>query len=152
EEDLTQRRKAAKEEQRKNPIRGTQKSGTTAGDNGIVFGLLLCSSFAALRLCVRLFLFSGRWETVTMGASGRPFSCCGTTPVHITAVCPLCRTSYQLQPSLRGQAIRCPNNLCRHVFVVTGDPPPTRADTGQQSGSVGDVVPIAPAQIAKEAP
>jgi hypothetical protein len=35
----------------------------------------------------------------------------GVDPMHITAVCPACRSSYQLQPSLRGQTIRCPNPL-----------------------------------------
>jgi hypothetical protein len=68
--------------------------------------------------------------------------------VLITAVCPLCRTSYQVQPSLRGQAIRCPNTLCRHVFVVPAEVPPAQPGNGARSGSVGDVVPILPAELA----
>jgi hypothetical protein len=68
--------------------------------------------------------------------------------VLITAVCPLCRTSYQVQPALRGQAIRCPNTLCRHVFIVPAEPPPAKAGNGAQSGTVGDMVPILPAEMA----
>jgi outer membrane protein assembly factor BamB len=78
--------------------------------------------------------------------------------VLITAVCPLCRTSYQLQPSMRGQAIRCPNTLCRHVFIVPAEAPPPQQQPGKQpgnggqSGSVGDVVPILPAEMAPSPP
>jgi outer membrane protein assembly factor BamB len=59
---------------------------------------------------------------------------------------------------LRGQAIRCPNTLCRNVFTVgeagpapaaPGGPPAPAAPSppnGQLSGSVGDLVPILPAE------
>jgi outer membrane protein assembly factor BamB len=79
--------------------------------------------------------------------------------VHITAVCPFCKTSYQVQPSLRGQPIRCPNPVCRKIFTVATDlrvsedsssnirmggvPPP---GNGSFSGSVGDMIPILPAE------
>jgi outer membrane protein assembly factor BamB len=79
--------------------------------------------------------------------------------VHITAVCPYCKTSYQLQPTLRGQSIRCPNAGCRKIFAIPADLrvtdtstsqlPPTGGsapDTTQRSGSVGDMVPILPAE------
>jgi hypothetical protein len=57
--------------------------------------------------------------------------------MHITVVCPRCRSAYQLKPELRGQAIRCPNQQCRQVFVVGGDAP--RPPGGQQkTGTVGD--------------
>jgi outer membrane protein assembly factor BamB len=80
--------------------------------------------------------------------------------VHITAVCPACQSSYQLEESLRGQTIRCPNPQCRKPFTVAanGAPaePAARSSRGpridpappmsQRSGSVGDLVPILPAE------
>jgi hypothetical protein len=73
--------------------------------------------------------------------------------VQINAVCPLCKTTYQLPDSMRGQALRCPNHLCRNVFTVGGEQPvqaqsvpaprPSRPSAKLQlSGSVGDMVPI----------
>jgi outer membrane protein assembly factor BamB len=38
--------------------------------------------------------------------------------VHITAYCPSCHSRYQLDPSLRGQRMRCPNPVCREIFEV----------------------------------
>jgi hypothetical protein len=86
--------------------------------------------------------------------------------VNITAVCPVCESRYQVQPELRGKAMRCPNPNCRKVFVVSDGPesaagnggpvapappaPPAR-DGNQRSGSVGEMVPILPADAA-EAP
>jgi outer membrane protein assembly factor BamB len=87
--------------------------------------------------------------------------------VHITAVCPTCQSSYQLQPSLRGQTIRCPNPGCRKAFTVAdanggssaaggngpspggngGGPP-----KGSGSGLVGDMVPVLPAEAAAALP
>jgi outer membrane protein assembly factor BamB len=76
--------------------------------------------------------------------------------VHITAVCPACRNTYQVEESLRGQTIRCPNTQCRKTFRVNGnDTPPAAPSRGprsepppskQQSGSVGDLVPILPTE------
>jgi outer membrane protein assembly factor BamB len=81
--------------------------------------------------------------------------------VHVTAVCPFCQVSYQVQPTLRGQPIRCPNGACRKVFVVGADLPEqggvadsaARAASqapanGSRSGSVGELVPILPASAA----
>ncbi|MFO0879515.1 MAG: PQQ-binding-like beta-propeller repeat protein [Gemmataceae bacterium] len=66
----------------------------------------------------------------------------------ISATCPRCRATYQVQDTLRGKAMRCLEPVCRNIFVV-GDvptnpttPPPARVD--QQSGSVGDLVPLVP--------
>ncbi|HEY7311853.1 MAG TPA: PQQ-binding-like beta-propeller repeat protein [Gemmataceae bacterium] len=78
--------------------------------------------------------------------------------MHIIAVCPFCQTSYQVQPTLRGQPIRCPNTACRKVFMIAPEPPAARGPTAQgstppgngnqQSGSVGEMVPILPAESA----
>ncbi len=38
--------------------------------------------------------------------------------MHITVYCPHCQSRYQLDPTLRGKRMRCPNNLCRMVFEV----------------------------------
>ena len=66
--------------------------------------------------------------------------------VHITAVCPSCENSYQVDPSLRGKQMRCPDPQCRAVFTVgTAEPPPatkTIVDGGKQTGVVGDMVPL----------
>jgi outer membrane protein assembly factor BamB/TolA-binding protein len=90
--------------------------------------------------------------------------------VLITVYCPSCRSRFQLDPSLRGQSIRCPNHTCREVFEVreADDQPkdaplaleldaesPIRTDhPGQQqaeadaskrlhhSGNVGDLIPF----------
>jgi outer membrane protein assembly factor BamB len=86
--------------------------------------------------------------------------------VQINAVCPLCKTSYQLPESMRGQAIRCPNPLCRNIFTAgNGQPPPAPSAAAapdvrakrpsaklQLSGSVGDLVPILPAEQAPATP
>ncbi len=74
----------------------------------------------------------------------------------ITAICPRCQTSYQVQDSLRGKPMRCPLMTCKHVFIVGEEPrpqaetpdssvsPPSSAKTGlsQQSGSVGELIPL----------
>jgi outer membrane protein assembly factor BamB len=79
--------------------------------------------------------------------------------VHINVTCPSCQTRYQLQPSLRGQSIRCPNTACRAVFVVQEAsevaptlPAPARlsAEKAHHAGSVGDVIPILPAAEADD--
>jgi outer membrane protein assembly factor BamB len=65
-------------------------------------------------------------------------------PVHITAVCPSCDNSYQVEPALRGKPMRCPNPQCRTVFTVPAEPtaPQPPASNGRRSGLVGDVVPL----------
>src|SRR4051812_15807661 len=73
--------------------------------------------------------------------------------VHITAVCPSCENSYQVDPSLRGKAMRCPNPQCRAVFTVPDEAPPAAdgkrneperppAGDGKRTGIVGDMVPL----------
>jgi outer membrane protein assembly factor BamB len=64
--------------------------------------------------------------------------------VHITAVCPSCENSYQVEPTLRGKPMRCPNPQCRTVFTVPAEPtaPQPPASNGRRSGLVGDVVPL----------
>jgi outer membrane protein assembly factor BamB len=82
--------------------------------------------------------------------------------VHITALCPFCRTGYQVQAMLRGQMVRCPNAACRKIFPVPMDVPPSPAsaapprpsappDNGQRSGSVADMVPMLPSETATPA-
>ena len=75
--------------------------------------------------------------------------------MHITAVCPACENAYKVQPSLRGQPMRCPNPDCRTVFTVPPEeapaapkaaPPRPQSPNGPRSGSVGDIVPLLPAQ------
>ncbi len=75
----------------------------------------------------------------------------GVTPVHITAVCPACENSYKVQPSLRGQPMRCPNPDCRTVFTVPAEEPPAPPKpvpppNGRRTGSVGDLVPLVQAE------
>jgi outer membrane protein assembly factor BamB len=86
--------------------------------------------------------------------------------VQINAICPLCKTSYQLPADMRGKMMRCPNHLCRHVFPVGADqaPPPTvvapRPESRpapapakpQRSGAVGDLIPMLPSEEVKAPP
>jgi outer membrane protein assembly factor BamB len=88
--------------------------------------------------------------------------------VHIEAVCPFCQTTVRVNPELRGQQLRCVNSSCRRVFTVedkaAAQPaarrPSARIDRGplpgegrpQQSGSVGDLVPILPTEPAAPEP
>jgi hypothetical protein len=80
--------------------------------------------------------------------------------VLINATCPACQTRYQVQPTLRGKPMRCPNAKCRKVFVVpNGEGEKARRPDGsapearrpvpgkpQRSGAVGEIVPILPAE------
>jgi outer membrane protein assembly factor BamB len=76
--------------------------------------------------------------------------------MHIKAICPRCESSYQVDPSLKGKRMRCPNPICRAVFEVRDPadvpvaapaaPPPPAAPA--RSGSVGDVVPMVAAEAA----
>src|SRR5262249_11727996 len=74
--------------------------------------------------------------------------------MHIETECPRCHTRFRVQPALAGKPMRCPADGCRTVFVVrdvaAGAPRPTPAPHGrpQQSGSVGDLIPILPAEQA----
>ncbi len=79
--------------------------------------------------------------------------------MQINAVCPVCKTKYQLPEEMRGKMMRCPNSLCRHIFTVGAEPSPAAAPPQPPpapkpnrpsakivSGSVGDFVQILPAE------
>lgn len=89
--------------------------------------------------------------------------------VHINVICPGCDSTYQVDEWLRGRKMRCPNPQCREVFEVrTAEVPPPKATSAasepapvrrplgpvvppsaiQESGAVGDLVPILPAEKA----
>ncbi len=84
--------------------------------------------------------------------------------MHITVVCPQCRSRYQVDDALRGSKMRCPNSKCRSVFDVVGEgsPPPSPAPVPRppapgpsrpvQSGSVSDMVPMLSAEVAPAPP
>jgi outer membrane protein assembly factor BamB len=42
--------------------------------------------------------------------------------VHISVVCPRCLSRYFLEPSMKGQKMRCPNSSCREIFEVKEEP------------------------------
>ncbi len=80
----------------------------------------------------------------------------------ITIECPVCETRFQVEASLRGQQIRCPQADCRQVFevrevapapepVIEGVPLPSPPPS-QQAGRVGDLVPVVSAEVAAPAP
>jgi tetratricopeptide (TPR) repeat protein len=82
--------------------------------------------------------------------------------MHLTVFCPQCRSRYQLDPSMRGKRMRCPNSMCRTVFEVREEkesaPPaaprpeepvaPTKHPV--VSGTVGEVVPVLSAAVTVE--
>jgi hypothetical protein len=81
--------------------------------------------------------------------------------MHIKTLCPMCGSTYQVDPGLKGKRMRCPNAICRHIFEVhdvaepvapvvplPAAPTPVPIPVPPRSGSVGDVVPILPAEIA----
>ena len=84
--------------------------------------------------------------------------------MHIAAVCPRCESRYQLDESLRGKRMRCPNPLCKTIFEVRveGEPPapeaPKAAEPPPQkpapaiTGSVTDMLPVLSAELAEPAP
>src|SRR4051794_17795050 len=84
--------------------------------------------------------------------------------MHITVFCPHCQSRYQLDPSLRGKRMRCPNTICRMVFEVREEseaapPPASKAEETPASvkkpvttGSVGEVVPVLSAEAAPAEP
>lgn len=77
--------------------------------------------------------------------------------MHIAVLCPQCQSRYQLDPSLLGKRMRCPNSICRAVFEVRAEgepaPPPQQPEAAEKappkppvSGSVGDFVQILAAE------
>ncbi len=83
--------------------------------------------------------------------------------MHITVFCPHCQSRYQLDPSLRGKRMRCPNTICRTVFEVQDEaeavppasPPPAASVAEPASpkkpmatGTVADMLPVLSAEIA----
>jgi hypothetical protein len=74
--------------------------------------------------------------------------------MHITVFCPHCQSRYQVEPTLDGKRMRCPNPLCRMVFeareaeqaappsVAPPDDLSSRARGPLVTGSVGDVIPV----------
>src|SRR5262245_23986238 len=87
----------------------------------------------------------------------------GEPLVLITVVCPSCKASYEVQDSLRGKSMRCPQPTCRKVFLVDDAPapPPSAPKTmpaifgpasSQMGGSVGDLIPLLPAEDVESRP
>src|SRR5262245_20009119 len=88
--------------------------------------------------------------------------------MHITTLCPECDSRFQVESDLLGKKMRCPNPKCRKIFEVkdaaqpkpaagrrsaTLEPDPRSSgitsDTSRRwSGSVGDIVPVLPAEEA----
>jgi hypothetical protein len=79
---------------------------------------------------------------------------------HIATLCPHCNTRYQLQPEMIGKRMRCPNPLCREIFLVQeeavagqeAEKPATpeksvvpASEARPITGTVGDMVPLLPA-------
>lgn len=80
---------------------------------------------------------------------------------HISVVCPRCGSRYQLDPTLRGKQMRCPNTVCRAIFEVREEvtppsaPPaapktdaPAAPRVSHTVGAVGEIVPILQAEVA----
>jgi hypothetical protein len=79
--------------------------------------------------------------------------------MHIATTCPECLSRYQVDPSLRGQRMRCPNPSCRAIFVVAearqASTPTTAgpaAPARHITGSVGDMVPVLSAEQVEPLP
>jgi hypothetical protein len=49
--------------------------------------------------------------------------------MHLTVVCPACQSQYQVDPSLRGKRMRCPNSICRTIFEVRDETEPESTAT-----------------------
>jgi hypothetical protein len=77
--------------------------------------------------------------------------------MHIKTTCPRCESTFQVEATLRGKRMRCPNPACRLVFEVreVAEPPPaptSAAPPTQRKGSVGEIVPILEAEQVESAP
>jgi hypothetical protein len=85
--------------------------------------------------------------------------------MHIAAVCPRCESRYQVDDSLRGKRMRCPNPLCKTIFEVkaegdqaapeapkAAEPPPPEIPPPTVSGSVSDMLEGLSAELAEPAP
>jgi outer membrane protein assembly factor BamB len=85
--------------------------------------------------------------------------------VLIIVRCPKCDSKYHLDPGLLGKRTRCPNPVCKAIFEVkaedeNGETKPAEAGNSigpvanpvveHRSGSVGDLVPLLPAEAADE--
>ncbi|MCI0378977.1 MAG: PQQ-binding-like beta-propeller repeat protein [Gemmataceae bacterium] len=73
--------------------------------------------------------------------------------VHLSVTCPLCQSTYQVVEALRGKRMRCLNTICRAVFEVraegeSGPPAVAPASENKPTGSVEEMVPLLPAEIA----
>jgi outer membrane protein assembly factor BamB len=79
--------------------------------------------------------------------------------MYLQVSCPRCHRQYQVDPDLRGQHMRCPNMACRTIFEVRegeGVIPAPMEDAFPEplggrpmTGSVGELVPILPAEEAE---
>src|SRR5450631_3463764 len=85
--------------------------------------------------------------------------------MHIAAVCPRCESRYQLDESLRGKRMRCPNPLCKIIFEVRAESDQPTAEVPKPSetappeklaptvtGSVTDLLQVLSAEMAAPAP
>src|SRR5581483_8887311 len=82
--------------------------------------------------------------------------------MRIWVVCPHCQERYQLEQSLAGKRMRCPNNLCREVFEVREEgkavppseaPAPPEQSPTKAAGTVDKLLPMLRAEpLAPPAP
>jgi outer membrane protein assembly factor BamB len=83
----------------------------------------------------------------------------------IAAVCPRCESIFKVDEGLRGKRMRCPNPLCKAVFEVQAEgeqpaaavpkiaePAPPEKSPSTVTGSVMDMLPVLPAELAEPAP
>ncbi len=86
--------------------------------------------------------------------------------MHITTICPRCGTRFQVDSTLCGQRMRCPEKWCRQIFEVRASDPNARPTPLPQSpapsdrarnkdvwlGSVGEMLPVLPVEQIQEEP
>ena len=76
--------------------------------------------------------------------------------MHLRVTCPVCKTEYQVDPSLRGKRMRCPNLICRTVFDVDPSPvavaEPVSAPVSESPIQTAPTVLAPPEPVAKPAP
>lgn len=79
----------------------------------------------------------------------------------IPVTCPECQSVYQLEESMRGKRMRCPNVICRAVFEVPLDDANKPAENSvpqeekpkrDQASNVVNMLPVLPAEIAEPEP